>query len=1230
LQLKINYSIIADKLTAMRDIKKLIQPITVVGIGASAGGLEPLQLIISHFPTSLPSTAIIIAQHLSPDYKSMLVELLARKTTIPVKHIEDGGLIEGNTIYIAPPNADISISNNKFRLLKPIDGGAHPSVDILFTSIADNFLNRSCGIVLSGTGKDGMKGIIAIKKAGGIAVVQDPSTAKYDGMPKAAIGTGVIDHIITPEKIGTQFVEVLSHTTTEDFELDQSSENANDTFVQIFDLLERRIGIDFSNYKISTLSRRLQKRITEKKFDTEQEYLEYIRHNPEELEKLFEALLIGVTSFFRDPITFQEIEIILGKIILNKKSGEPFRMWIPGCATGEEAYTYALLIHQILKRHKKHLHVQLFATDIDIKALHKARVGIYPTPSLATVPKKLLTEFFTKINGNSYELHKDIRKMVLFSRHDVTSNPPFLRLDAISCRNLLIYFNNELQKRVFPLFYYALNPNGYLILGKSENIGQFDNLFAVINNGLKIFQRKPLDGKIVKFPHFRPSKAKKIMQLNDSYPREDLTVSEMVKETLYNNFDHPYVVINENMDIVEVHGDISYFLKFKEGTATLNFMKLVIPQLQIESRAIISKAITTTKQTTGSIRKITVDDQASYIQLVVKPLLYTKTNNPLFIVIFEKIHLDEKFFNITADTALEKDSSHLIELEQELDATKEHMNSLIEELESSNEELQALNEEMQASNEELQASNEELETSNEELQATNEELENAYSELREANTQILQQKQEIEFAAQNLDTLLNNTLVGFILIDKDYRVLACNNTAFEMYQTLFNTKIREGISFIKVLPDTIFPTFHANFRNALDGNQVVTEETIKSKNGKTLYLDFNYTPVITQKKEKEARMVAVSFVDITKRKQAELSLKKAVEQIAKEKQFMETLSESLPNMVWTTDDKGIYLYCNQHFLLYTGTTLEEINSLTWKPFIHPSDWKRTASLWKKSLKSGERLVIEHRIKRHDNEYRWHLTLATAIKSPDDASQFWVGTSTDIHEQKMLDERKNEFISIASHELKTPVTSLKGYAQVLNVLLSRNDTTKFATTVQKMNTQLNRLTDLINDLLDVSRIESGKLQFTKRTFAFDEFMDGVIDEMQLISHKHTILKHGKINKDITTDKDRLEQVMINLISNAIKYSPNADKVFVKAKMNHKEVIVSVQDFGIGIPKEKQDKVFARFFRVNGKNTETYPGMGLGLYISSEIIKRLGGRIWFESKEGTGSTFYFTVPLTHQVD
>ncbi|MFY8003715.1 MAG: CheR family methyltransferase, partial [Chitinophagaceae bacterium] len=433
----------------------------------------------------------------------MLVQLLSRGTNMQVIEAVHGSNLSLNKVYITPPDKEISIVGGLIHLKKPaFAAGPKPSVDVLFQSMATEFKSKAIAIVLSGTGSDGAAGVTLIKKAGGFVIVQDPQTGKYDGMPSAAIETGNVDIVLPPDKMGEIIKDYINSPETVLNRVEETAASST-TLDKIFKLLSKRTGTDFSNYKPSTICRRLEKRLNMLQLSSIEDYLPIVEKNPKELDIMFNMILIGVTAFFRDLAAFEALEKQLAQIIENKGNKAPIRIWIPGCSTGEEAYSVAILLSKLLKEKTLLHNIQIFATDIDDRAISFARRALYPETSLEEVPKETIDTYFIK-KGREYELVKSIRMMVLFSKHDVTKNPPFLKLDLISCRNLLIYFGANLQKQVLPIFHYALNPNGYLFLGKSETIGQFSDLFAVIDDKLKIYQRKAV-GNIhgIKFSAFK-------------------------------------------------------------------------------------------------------------------------------------------------------------------------------------------------------------------------------------------------------------------------------------------------------------------------------------------------------------------------------------------------------------------------------------------------------------------------------------------------------------------------------------------------------------------------------------------------------------------------------------------------------------------------------------------------------------------------------------------------------
>ncbi len=869
----------------------------LIGIGASAGGLDPLLQLVAQLPEQIDQACIIVAQHMSPNYESKLVDLIQRKTKLQVKEAENGILLSPNQIFVAPPNYNIEIVNQSIYLSQSNEIGPKPSVNMLFETMAKNTqVAQKIGIILSGTGNDGTKGLEAIKKSGGIAIAQDPTSSKYDGMPGSAIDQGHVHLVMVPEQIGQKLPEMLSpsfNIENIDSKLVEQNENYSE-IDRIIRALSTRMGINFNGYKTSTLYRRIEKRMSDGHFRSIKAYLEHIKNQPEELDVLFQNVLIGVTQFFRDTETFEETRNLLRGLI--KQSNNPIRIWVPGCATGEEAYSIAIMIHQLINSDFSKISIQIFATDIDENALQVARRGVYTASAVQNIPEELLTRYFDKVEGG-YELTKVIRKMVLFSRHDLSSNPPFLRISLISCRNLLIYFDHDLQNHVIPMFHYSLTPGGYLVLGKSETIGEFNNLFTTIDQKNKIYQKKETSQQYLKLPYLKLSVSSKSRGKHLKKQVENISVHDMVKETFYQSFEHPYIVIDENMEMVEVTGNVSHVISIRPGPVSANVLKLIDKNLQIELRAVVSHCFRTGETAKGNIRRIkTGESEVMLIRIIARPLLFSKSGNPLYMVIFEKIETDNNIIKINENIG-DNENSRIIELEHELSATKEHMNTLIEELETFNEELQATNEELQSSNEELQASNEELETSNEELQSTNEELEIAYNELRTASNEIERQNEVIRQNENNLRTVFNNTLQGFLLVDKRYNIITFNKTAEDIYLNAYGKKITIGDSFIDLIAPEELEDFYKNFQLALKGRLVSDKILIKQSSREDIWLNYNYSPVTDGVSQQNIDHILISFIDYSKHNLLIDQRDKLMQELQERNEELKKANQNLDNFV---------------------------------------------------------------------------------------------------------------------------------------------------------------------------------------------------------------------------------------------------------------------------------------------------------------------------------------------
>ncbi len=924
--------------------KKFSDTLYIAAIGASAGGLEALQKVISNIPDKTKHLAIIIVQHLSPNYKSMLVQSLSSQTSFEVIEVKNAISVKEKCIYITPPDREITLKKGKLFLSKPPKTyNPRPSINNLFTSLAEDRKAKSIGIILSGTGTDGANGMKQIEEAGGICIVQDPKTAKFNNMPQAAIESASVDFILSPSRIGRQLASIVSDIKTH--KSSKTATNGDNIFEDIIELLTRETGTDFTNYKRETLFRRINKRISELKYTSANQYYKYIEHNREEVDRLFSKVLIGVTSFFRDAMVFKAMQKYVEKIIDSKMDSDPIRVWIAGCASGEEAYSIAILIDSALKKKNRFVPVQIFATDINENSLNIARKAIYQKKDIERLPHEIKNKYFIPRNGNTVEVIKPIRSFVLFSRHDLTHNPPFLKLDLIVCRNLLIYFNERLQEYVFPVFYSALNPNGYLLIGKSESIGQFNDLFSTVQREMKIFQRKA--GSPVRTIRYTPLKIKR----SENTESRDFTIPDMVKETIYKLFNHPYVVVNDALDIQEISGDVSLYVGLIQGHMNANLIKMANQDLKIELRSLVLKCFKENKETHSGIRKFTSHGHEHFVKISVRPLIYSVKPDEYCMVVFEEVKGEGSKSQKTYPAPTKKEMSRVKDLEQELEATKVDLQGLLERLEDTNSQLQSLNEELQSSNEELKISNEELETSNEELQSANEEINIAYAELKVAN-ETLEEKEMILLKSEaNIQALISNTLQAFILLDKGYLILSFNEVAVKTLKQHFGIKIKIGDNFQKYFTKKNIKIFANDFKSSLSGKTIRSEYELPDSKGKSYYFRFNFTPVLNRDKEVES--VSFSMLDITE-------LEKSKIELAHSQKLIESVFHTADIGLAIVNSKGTFVKVNEGFCKLLKY---KINDLIGKSYLKiiPPGFKTKAKASEDRVLKGETETVEFKV-----------------------------------------------------------------------------------------------------------------------------------------------------------------------------------------------------------------------------------------------------------------------------
>lgn len=740
-----------EKLLQITKSEKKYLPI--VGIGASAGGLEALEQFFMFMPANT-GISIVIITHLDRTHASIMPELIKKYTKMPVFSIKEGMKAEPNTVYVIPPNANIQVKNNILHLSKQ-EKSHHENLPInyFFESLAQEKKEHAIGIILSGSGSDGTLGLKAIKSEGGIAIVQDPLTAKYDGMPQSAVNSGLVDYVVPVEKIPDQIIACLRHDGSQEKKISPELQ-------EIFMILKAHTGHDFSSYKFNTLYRRIEKQMYVHHINKTSDYVKFLRTHPQEINTLFKDILIGVTRFFRDKEAFEILKRnVLAKLFKNKPDDYCIRVWIPGCSSGEEVYSIAIIIRECFDEMKRYYTVQIFGTDIDLIALEIARAGVYSDAIANEIEPERLKRFFIK-EKKLYRVKKEIREMVVFGVQNIIKDPPFTKLDLICCRNLLIYFNPQLQKRLLPIFHYSLKPKGILFLGTSEAIVGYDEFFRLIFKKWKIFERKENISYIYSgynfsnFPRISDAGHVGVPDLNRSGERMEIDVA--IRSFLINNYVPSCALINKKGDIIYSHGKVNRYFDLDEKKRPINLFDIVPSKIKNKLSVAIRKAIAQHK--TIRYQKFLPEKTKNVsfnITLKISPVLEPNAMRGLVFIVFEesagskfKASLKEKYGTPA------KMSKRIIKLEEELQFTKEDLQSTIEELQSSNEELQSTNEELQSTNEEIETSKEELQSLNEELVTVNTELQNKIDQLASINDDMSNLFNSTEIAAIFLDSKL--------------------------------------------------------------------------------------------------------------------------------------------------------------------------------------------------------------------------------------------------------------------------------------------------------------------------------------------------------------------------------------------------------------------------------------------------------------------------------------------
>ncbi|MDO5111181.1 MAG: chemotaxis protein CheB [Clostridia bacterium] len=863
--------------------KKQDEPF-IVGIGASAGGLEALQNLLTALPADLGFSYVLI-QHLSPDYKSLLSEILSKNTSMPVIQAEDHMAINPDCVYVIPPRKTLYISDGSLCLDEQKSGELHLPIDTFFRSLAENVGANAIAVVLSGTGSDGTNGIKSIKENDGMVIVQSPENSKFDGMPKSAVRTGLVDFLGTPEEIALELEHVSLAAKGGNLHDKTEREIDDELMGRIYYALRKASDINFTHYKRATLLRRVERRMLLARKETLADYVDYLGERPDEAKILAKEVLIGVTNFFREPEFFECLkEKAVTNIVANSKEEEPIRVWVAGCSTGEEAYSIAILFCEVMETLKLRREVKIFATDLDAEAVATAGKGVYGTSIASSVSTARLSRYFSR-KGNNYTINRDVRKMLIFSPHNVIQDPPFARLDLISCRNLMIYFQPVLQKDLFSIFHAALKDGGYLFLGKSEAVGTYTEVFPVVDAMAKIFTHHSK----VKIPGAKAVPYLQNMIDDEAYMdpeppsaggrdgagQENISDQMAINTELLERFMPACLVVNEKNELVYVYGNSKNYISFPVGRVTSALFDIIEESLRIPVSTALKEAREKQKMVQYTGIHFSGDMYAGVLNLTALPISRPKEEaDRLYALVFAEVKQSEAIPESTPYDINHMAAQRITDLEQELTKVHDRLTRSVTEQECVNEELQASNEELLTANEELQSSNEELQSVNEELYTVNSEYQLKLTELAEMSDDIT--------------NFLATTLIGIIFVDSKLNLRRFTNYVATEFNVL-DQDIGRPIDFISYH----FPELNiSDLCHTVIETLAAEEREVLTRRGKTFFM--RIVPFRTT--DNKILGSVITFVDITAQKQGQLKLRDAEAQLSLAQQANEAKSDFLSRM----------------------------------------------------------------------------------------------------------------------------------------------------------------------------------------------------------------------------------------------------------------------------------------------------------------------------------------------
>ncbi|MGJ0393584.1 MAG: chemotaxis protein CheB [Methylocystis sp.] len=1193
------------------------EPITTpslfVGIGASAGGLDALKTLLPALPADSGIVYVIVV-HLSPDQPSLMAEVLTPFSPMPITQTAEELVVKPNHIYVIPPGKDLSFVDGRLRPSK-IDRRIQDrsAIDHFFETMARTHCDRCVGVVLSGTGADGSYGVRVIKEFGGLTIAQEPSESQFGSMPQNAIATGLVDLILPVVEMPAHFLRLATMRPRIELpeESDAKEKNKDRELLQeILVEVRARTNVDFSQYKTSTVARRIRRRMQLSQRELLESYLDFLRSDPNEARLLADEFLITVTQFFRDAEVFAYLEReIVPELFKGKTSADTIRVWSVGCATGEEAYSLAMLLLEHAARVTDPPRIEVFATDLHEPSLRLARDGHYPDSIEAELPAERLRRFFVK-EDNGYRIRKEVREVVVFAVHNLLRDPPFSRLHLIVCRNLLIYLQRGLQHDVIDLFHYALRPEGVLLLGPSESIDR-GGLFQLESKQHCLYRRRNVPAPEPKLPVF-PQTLRRYGVVEPANSRVEGGGSYgLLHQKIVERFAPPSILVDQDYRLVHASERAGRYLRIPGGELSGSIFKLAREELCVELRAALHAAVEHGESRRTRPIPIQIDGRARQVVLYVQPSTDADTGS-LNLVIF----IESEGSDAVPSAPLSQDAA---DARAELEETRDRLHTVIEQYETSQEEMRATNEELQSVNEELRSTMEELETSKEELQSMNEELQTVNQENRDKVEALSQ-------LTSDLQNLMAATDIATLFLDKNLRIMRATPRA----QALLNIRASDqGRPFAELRHGLGYDLLDQDAMRVLEKVTPVERE-IQSGGGEWYLSRVNPYRSTSE----EAQGVVITLVDITQLKKAELDARNSEE-------IFRVLVAAYAQTVWTADAEGKVVEDSPSWRTFTGQSAAERQGEGWLDAVHPDDRRSFLSEWRRCMTTHQPLEAEFRLRQKSGEWRCTQIRAAPLSSEAGAIRGWVCMNTDITEKRLAensqresemlreaDRRKDEFLAMLGHELRNPLTPLRNAVAIIERRLPQD--AEFRRLGEICERQLTHLARLVDDLLDIAKIRSGE----GMKLAMERVDLRNVLKASLATTKSSIEQRGQeldIEEDprplfVNGDEVRLVQIFTNLLDNAQKYTQEKGRIRVALRQDGRDALLSVADNGVGIDAQTLPRVFGFFMRAEPSSRNQIGGLGLGLALVQRLVELHGGSVEARSEGlGKGAEFIVRLPL-----